>query len=533
LLVHTSNAVAGLLVDTSNAVNNLRPLVVANSDAIVGWIQDTSNAVAGLLVSVSNAVSADHTLLVSTSNALVALSNAVVTSNSLAIDNSNAIVGWIADTSNAVFNFVLYNSQAIVTINTLNLANSYAIVSTNNLTIANSWAVIAVRELAVATSNALLANQLLDIQTSNAVVAVDLLARANSAAITGWIQDTSNAVAGLLVATSNAARWARSEADQANSSLLTVDHGPAHIHMSGAMTMSFDTYTSPDHQLRVHASGVLDGAGHAITLNRFGTAIDIDAAVTVTLQNVVLKDYADGRVNLGAGSNLIFGQNVVLETAEGQSVTRTWTFAGYGTIKGNAEQLSLGTGQNYIVVLPNAGLTLKDIILTNVQDNNLRCMGSASSLTLQNAFLQLSSDYTFSSGSIAFASDVHLSGTSQFNYTTGMGSTVQSGASLNLDMGSKFNYAPSSNFKNLLVFADSTSQLRMTGCTLLASTTGCQLTKGTLIVDGVNYVQSSATNAAEAVVFGDGTPANDLIIQILPGAGLEVTSGFLHYNNAN
>jgi hypothetical protein len=503
-----------LAVFNSNAIVSLgvNQLVIDNSNAIVGWIKDTSNAVAGLMVDMSNAIVADH---------------------AITVGNSNALVSWVAGTSQAVANFVLANSQAIVTIETLNLANSYAIVSTNALAVNNSWAVVSVHELAVATSNALLANQTLDIETSNAVVAVDILARANSAAIVGWIRDTSNAVAGLLVATSQAASSARGEADRANNSLLTVDHGPAHIHMSGAMTLSFDTYVSPDHQLRIHASGVFDGAGHAMKLGRSGIAIDIDPAVTVTLQNVVLKDFVDTSINVGAGSAVYFGQNAVLELGAGQSVTRTWTFAGYGSIKGNAENLSLGNGQNYIVVLPNAGLTLKDVYLSNVRDNNIRCMGDAASLTLENAWLQLASDYTFSAGSIAMASDVHISGTSSFNYTTRMGSTVQSGARLNLEMGSTLNYAPSIASKNLLILADSSSQMRMTGATLVASTTGCQLTKGKLIVDGLNYIESAATVLAEGVVFGDGTPANDLLVEILPGAGLTVSSGFLYYNNAN
>ena len=502
------------IINNSWAIVSNNELAVDNSTAITGWIQDTSNVMIStydLVVNNSEAIVTGNNLAIENSWAILnidervvdnswAIENlderivdnswAIVANNDLAVANSTAITGWVQDTSNAVFNFVLHNSQAIVTISELNLANSYAIIAIDELTDANSWAVVSVRELSVANSDALIANQTLDIQTSNAVVTL---------------------------------------AD----GLGTIDHGPAHIHMTSNTTMSFDTYTSPDHQLQIHSSGFLDGAGHAIKFGRSGTVMTVDAAVTVTLQNVVLEDFSDDRISLGVGSDLIFGQNVTVELAGKQTLSRPWTVAGYTIIKGQAEELELGTGDNYIVVLPNAGLTLKDVMITNVGFNNLRCMGDASGLTFENAHLQLGPDFTFSSGSLTFVGDTHISGTTTFNYATGVVSTIESGAGLYLDLGSKFNYAPSIASKTLFVMTDSTSRLHLTGATLSASTTGCQLTKGKVIIDGLSEIESSATVLAEAIVFGDGTPTNDLIIEVLPGAGLDVTSGYLHYNNAN
>ena len=114
-----------------------------------------------------------------------------------------------------------------------------------------------------------------------------------------------------------------------------------------------------------------------------------------------------------------------------------------------------------------------------------------------------------------------------------MGSTIDSASKLIIDQGISFNYAPATNFRNLLVMTDSSSVLQMTNATLISTATGVQLTKGTLFVDGNMTIQSAAASSAEAVIFGDGTPADDLLVRLLPGAGIQVTSGFLNYQNAN
>jgi hypothetical protein len=177
-LIYKNNGILKALGETGNST-----LAIDNSNAIVGWIKDTSNVVAGLLVDMSNAIVAGG-------------------GNALAIENSNAIVGWIKNTSNitvSTYNLVTQNSDAIVTINELSLANSSAVVFSNSLAIFNSNAIVSLSQGVTNNSNAIV-GWIKD--TSNAVNNLRPLVVASSNAIVGWIRNTSN----VMVSTYNFVR---------------------------------------------------------------------------------------------------------------------------------------------------------------------------------------------------------------------------------------------------------------------------------------------------------------------------------------
>lgn len=496
---------------------------------------DTSNAAAGLLVATSYAVAAKGTLNRTTSNAIVTwsrlaveTSNAMVTYQPVIIGTSNAVNAILPGTSNALANLERTTSNAIVTLAAgtgLNQTTSSAIVTLFPILIDTSNAMNNYQPLIVATSNAV--NGLL-VATSNAMAGL-LVATSNAAA--GLLVATSNAAAGLLVADSNAAvRTAN-----AGIALKTVDCGPANIHFSSAtITLTYDLFISADHQLQIHTSGVVNGNGHAINFPRStGTALTVDAGITVTFQNLALRNYVDARVSLGANAAVIFGQGCTVELGDAQDLSRTWSFAGYSRVKGFNTRLGVGTGQNYIAVQPQSNVKLEGLYINNIRDNNIRCLNNNSSIWCQNVDMLFSGDYSFTAGSIEYTGDVTLGGSSVFNYQTNMGSTIDSGSKVAVSQGMALNYAPGTNFRNLLVMTDSTSVLSFNNATLVSTATGIQLKKGTLLVDGVMTIQSAAASSAEAVIFGDGTPANDLIIKLMPGAGVQVTSGYLNYQNAN
>ncbi|MBL4587754.1 WD40 repeat domain-containing protein, partial [Candidatus Babeliales bacterium] len=243
----------------------------------------------------------DDILNIETSNAIVTHddlsidnSNVLVTIDPLIKDNSNAIAGLLVATSNALDNFSIPNSQAIVTIRNLILNNSFAIISKSEL----------VKE------------------TSHAIVTYQPLIIENSNAIDGLLVDTSNAVAGLLVATSDAVAGllvATSDTAVTNATNLlgldTIDHGSANIHFNSAsITMTYNLNISSDHQLFIHTSGVINGNGHSIQFpSGSSTALTVDSGITTTLEDIILTDYNDDSVSLGAGASLIFGDNCRVE----------------------------------------------------------------------------------------------------------------------------------------------------------------------------------------------------------------------------
>jgi hypothetical protein len=509
------------MVDTGSTVF-LRILKVnfnTLTDSKPDLLQETSNALvslASLARANSNAIVTLNPLNINTSNSLL--------SNALTVANSNALSGLLVRTSQAVNTLLIQDSQAIFSINTLATGNSNSIVTISTLAQTNSHVIVTYQPLVINTSNTISG---LLVDTSNATSGL-LVATSN--AVAGLLVRTSNAMAGLLVATSAAV----TSLAQKLLPLNTIDIGPSHIHFnSPTITMSYNLLLSTDHQLFVHASGVVNGNGHSITFARgAGTQMTIDPAITTTFQNVIFKDYNDASVVIGAGSSFIFGDECRVELAKPQTLSRTWSFAGQSLLDGHNKSITLGTGNNFLSTLISSSLTIANANLLNVRDNNIRAANNNAAIIFNNAQIYLSSDFTYSIGSMVINNDVTLRGTSIFNYSTIMGLTIASQSKLTIDQGCTFNYAPAGNFRNLLSFTDSSATLFFNNASLVATATGPRLINGTLLVDSVMQIQSSASSLAEGIIFGNGIPTNDLIIKLMPSATINLLSGYLHYANA-
>ena len=155
-----------------------------------------------------------------------------------------------------------------------------------------------------------------------------------------------------------------------------------------------------------------------------------------------------------------------------------------------------------------------------------------SQLVLQNSDLNLDRDFSFTAGQLYIQGDVVITGTNQFNYTSTHAAFIDKDSTLKIDMNTTFSYGPIGSIdRTLIKMDDVTSQIFLNGCTLKSSTTGMQLTKGTLVIDHKNYISNSATGITEAIAFGDGV--NDLNVEIMPGGSIEVASGQLDYMNVS
>jgi hypothetical protein len=399
------------------------------------------------------------------------VSNSIVAGggNALAVDNSNAIIGWVRDTSNAVAGLMVDMSNSIV----------------------------------AGGGNAL---------------AVD-----NSNAIIGWIKDTSNAV--------NAGGGGGG--GSAAAAVATIDTGLADIHFnSPTITMSFDYNISLDHRIRVHVNTVVNGNGHKINLaSGSGNMIVMDSGITMTLENMVITNYGDNKVDFNVGTDIVFGANCVVQLNEPQVLSRTWHMYGDGTINGVGNELTLGADPNYILIGQGSVVTLRDLRLNGIQDSTLRCLTDDSSIIMDNVTCVLSDNYSFTMGSISFQRDVKMIGTNEFSYESAMGSTIADNAHLIWDNGLAFNYEPVIANKFGLIFTNSSAQLLMNGNTLIVSTTGIQFTKGRLIIDNANVLIGSGTTLSEAIIFGNGVSDEDISIELMPAAELTLTSGIIDYQN--
>jgi len=254
------------------------------------------------------------------------------------------------------------------------------------------------------------------------------------------------------------------------------------------------------------------------------------------LKNMNITNFAESAFSIGSNAQLLFGEGVILTIDSAQPISRTWTFAGDTLLSGNNNTLDLTTGGN-IIVAPHGNLILHDLLVTGLSANNLRCQGDVSMLTVRDVELNLSADYSFTSGTIQYGNDVVISGSHDFVFQSNVTSTIAHNATLYLGFDTTFNYAPLVARKDLLAFADAMSALyMMNGATLYSTSTGMQLTKGRLIVDtrASFYAELSTHGSSVAeigIAIGNNNAADDLIVDILPGSVLDVDNGYLIYKN--
>lgn len=435
--------------------------------------------------------------------ALIAFSGGTKPTTNLVYNNSNAINAGTGGGNTAL---VIQTSNALV----------YGLRTTSN-------AIIALGRRVTHNSNAIVYSHR---TTSNAIIALGRRVTHNSNAIVYGHRTTSNAIIAL----------GRRVTHNSNAIVaLAAGGGFSNIVISTATyTFVNDANISNDRTILVTVSSQIDGAGHALSFARNKPNVfTINPGLNVVLKNIVLRDFSDDAISLGAGSTLTFGDGTVIELAKNETLSRNWIFSGTACLNGLGNILDLGFFN--LQILQPGRLVMQDLFVKSMRANNIRCVGDKGSLTIRNTELFMSSNYTLSVGGMLFEQEVIVTGTNIFSYETGQTSTISTNATLFLDANSTFSYAPKRRInRDLIAMTDVSSRLFANGCTMKSTTTGMRLTKGTLVVDGkVTMQNSGATALSQGISFGNGTAANDLTIKVLGGAKLELTSGILVYNNAS
>lgn len=198
-------------------------------------------------------------------------------------------------------------------------------------------------------------------------------------------------------------------------------------------------------------------------------------------------------------------------------------FSGICKINGRGKRVFLNPGSEF-VIRPNSQLILEDCELQEVEDSRLRCLMGNGSILIRNSILNLSSEYTFSLGSIQFEEDVLVTGFGKFNYTNCQSSTIAFGAILTFDNDTTFSYAPQCPRRDLIFMEDNTSALVLNGCTLVSTRTGLELTAGILVIDDKVTMSSQARYPAEGIMLD-----SSLDTRIKGGSTLDLY-GYIRYN---
>jgi hypothetical protein len=528
----SSNAFAFGIKNNSNSIVKNTVDIRVNSNALAFCCKNTSNTLLYLTKNNSNAIIKNTKDIRTSSNAFAYgiknNSNAILSSTvgpvaDLARTTSNALLFCCKNTSNAMLAGDKNNSNTILYL-TRTYSNAFArgIKNNSNAILSSDAATLA--QLVRATSNALL---FCCKNSSNAIIKLTVDMRVNSNAIVHLSQNTSTYTSTLIKNVSNATIWLDKQ-------MQTIDHGPLHYDVITTTThMIFDMYLSREHHMNVHSSTVIDGHGHVINFAKDQSNVfNVDAGCSVVLTNLILRGYEDNAVSLGAGASLVFGDGTRIELQETPvQLERDWTFVGNGRVEGLSTRLMIEPYN--IIVSPVSNLVLGDIDLVSLKQNNIRCGGDTSSITLRNIAMHMTHNYSFTSGALQFEQDVVMTGTGTFTLGTNMVSTILENSSLIID-GPTFAYAPSIINRDLLAMINQTSRLVLLGSIIDSSTAGLRLTIGTLKVDHINYIRNTgALVPSEGVSLGNGVAADDLYIEMLPGGSFEVVDGILSYENVN
>ena len=533
-----TSSLATLVRTTSNAFANKCPLIIANSNAINSLDDRVADNEADIITNTMN-IAANSTAIKNNSNAIAVLaplvkatSNAVtsgLTPSTLAIQNSNAILVKcmeIKNNSNAITDLVPLVKATSNTVSSGMTPSTLAVQNSNAILVKcmeiknNSNAITDLAPLVKATSN-----------TVSSGMTPSILAVQNSNALVYGIKNNSNAITALcplVKQNSNAIVKIRADLSTIDALVPNIDVDVAYYQLA------FDLFISLDNLLRANVSTVINGNGHAIRFARdLSNIFQIMPGITVTLTNVVLKDFDDAVIGLGAGSQLIFGSGTVVELADKTALSRDWIFQDSAILSGFGSTLDLAGSS--IQLMQGGTLALRDVFLDGVRDTNIRCVGDYGCIALCDTTLCLARDFTFTTASLLFERDVVVTGTNIFTYESHVASTIDSCSTLFFDKGTTFSYAPRTrDYRDLLEMRDVTSNLILFGSTLKSTTTGLRLTKGTVCIDHkVTVFNDSATTLSESICLGNGIAADDLNIQLLPGASLSLQSGILNYENVN
>jgi hypothetical protein len=193
------------------------------------------------------------------------------------------------------------------------------------------------------------------------------------------------------------------------------------------------------------------------------------------------------------------------------------TFSGNSIINGQGNVITLAAGTS-ITVASGATLVLQDVTIKNLINQISSASDNTGTIVLKNATLVLGGEYRFDYGTLSIAQDARIAGSGSFLFKSAVVGTVASGATLTIDPGVVFIYGSTTN--NKFQLADSTAQLFLNSATLqvaAGATAGLSLTEGTILVDGLSYLDDPSN---KGISFGP-----NVTVRYLPAATMQQSSG--------
>ena len=214
--------------------------------------------------------------------------------------------------------------------------------------------------------------------------------------------------------------------------------------------------------------------------------------------------FTSGGNIVGNSSTIFMGGDLTLAATGGYRVIHIKNNL---VIDGGGSVFNVGS-RAQLFVDSNVSLTLRNLTLRtgplSAATPAVKLGALTSHLTLDNVVFELGSDYRFGGGSLFINNDVMVTGTSAFIYSAPFRSYIASHSTWYFDYGTTLSIAPITHTLNranvlnpslendFIVMHDVTSRLFLNGASLLSTTTGLRLTRGTLLLDNKVIMDSHA-----------------------------------------
>ncbi len=252
--------------------------------------------------------------------------------------------------------------------------------------------------------------------------------------------------------------------------------------------------------------------------------INIAENVIVTTKEIILEDFSPQIIDLSANSSLIFGDGTTIELGKNEDLTMTWTFHGACILNGKGQTLTLGQLGKIVVDGHGSSLLLDNITIKGVSSNNICCLDNSCTISFRCTKLVLGNDFFFGTGRFVVLDQLKIGGHKTFEYSTDKQSIITSDSCLLLDRNCNFFYNPSAADRTLLKFDNESSLLQLNGASLSVSTTGLDLSLGTLSIKNKCFLHNNGAHC-----LSEGIIVNS--IDIFAGGSLDLKSGILDYRN--
>lgn len=343
---------------------------------------------------------------------------------------------------------------------------------------------------------------------------------------------SSSIIKGTVVGSDSAIQAAQSfftfPSGQSNNRLANYGWAPNGFALQNASTIAEFDSVFP-------VSGPIEMNAGTLTLNRdlmFNNMVNLISMGTIIGQNHILS-LCQSVTALPSTTSMFQDTKIYLNNDV--TLNSSITFTGLCTIEGNGHQVILASNAGIKV---GGTLLMHNVILNGVSGTNVQCLNDPATLILNGSTWIQNANSSFITGGLQISNDVVFTGTTVFAYQSIKNCVINSQATLMLDAGFTFSYdATRLASKSLLQFVDFSSTLFLNGATLCATTTGLNLTKGSLVVRGYSTLNPQIKTVHgniidNGITFGDGlSSVNDCACTILAGSQLQVIQGSLNYQN--